>query len=90
MEVGGRWAEEGLDFVRRLARARARSSPPWMRASAAQAWAYRWSALLSIAAQRAFAVSLLHLHLDTALAVDGEAPTDVDACVDARWLIPAL
>ena len=36
-EVGGRWSNESLDFVRRLARAKARSQPEWLRASAAQA-----------------------------------------------------
>ena len=28
-EVGGRWSDESLDFVRRLARAKARSQPEW-------------------------------------------------------------
>ncbi len=56
-EVGGRWSEEALDFVRRLARAKARSQPEWLRASAAQAYAHRWSGVLAVAAKRAFAAS---------------------------------
>ena len=62
-EVGGRWSDESLDFVRRLARAKARSQPEWLRASAAQAYVHRWSGMLAVAAQRAFAASLLELPL---------------------------
>jgi hypothetical protein len=41
LEVGGRWDESALQFLRRLARARARNAPKWLRSSTAQAFAYR-------------------------------------------------
>ena len=43
LETGGRWGDEALDLLRRLARAKAREAPPWLRASAAQGWANHWS-----------------------------------------------
>ena len=59
-EIEGRWDESALDFMRRLARARARQEPLWLREAVAQSFAYRWSALLAVEAQRTFAMSLLH------------------------------
>ena len=85
VEVGGRWGEEALDLLRRLARSKARSAPPWMRASVGQAFAYRWSALISVAAHRALATSLLHLPLTDALDVDDEHPDAGDVLTDARF-----
>ena len=87
-EVGGRWSDESLDFVRRLARAKARSQPDWLRASAAQAYAHRWSGMLAVAAQRAFAASLLELPLANESCWDGEAPACHDVVADARWAFP--
>ena len=85
IEVGGRWDDSALTFLRRLAGARARAAPAWLRQSTAQAYAYRWSALLSVAAQRAFAASLLHLPIE-AEACDGEVPAVSDVVADARFL----
>ena len=62
LEVGGRWSSEAINFVRLLARARARSEPPLLRKSAEAAWQRRWTGLLAVAAQRAFAESLLEWH----------------------------
>ena len=87
-EVGGRWSDEALDFVRRLARAKARSQPEWLRASAAQAYAHRWSGMLAVAAQRAFAASLLELPLANENCWDGEAPACHDVVAGARWSFP--
>ena len=87
-EVGGRWSEDSLDFVRRLARAKARSQPEWLRASAAQAYAHRWSGILAVAAQRAFAASLLELPLANEDCWDGEEPVCHDVVADARWAFP--
>ena len=84
-EVGGRWDKGALKFLRQLARARARAAPAWLRHSTAQAYAYRWSALLAVAVQRAFAASLLHLPLEGELQ-DGEAPACSDLLADARFL----
>ena len=88
LEVGGRWSPEAVDFLRRLARAKARSSPTWLRQSLAQAYANRWSALLAAAAQRAFAASLLHFPLSGSANVDGCAPSPSDVLSDARWTFP--
>ena len=84
-EVGGRWDKGALKFLRQLARARARAAPAWLRQSTAQAYAYRWSALLAVVAQRTFAASLLHLPLEGELQ-DGEAPSCSDLLADARFV----
>ena len=57
-ETGGRWGDDALRFVRRLARARSQSAPALLRASAYRAWANRWWGLLSIAVQDALAATL--------------------------------
>ena len=63
IETGGRWSEEATTFLRLLAQARAASAPVAVRRAAQAAWVYRWSGILSVAAQRAFATSLLELFL---------------------------
>ena len=52
------------DFVRRLAKAKARAHPPLLRASAQMAYSHRWMGLLAVAAQRALAATLLELPID--------------------------
>ena len=84
-EVGGRWSGAALDFLRRLARTRARGVPSVLQASARQAFAYRWSGLLSVAAQNAFAASLLEVPLQSVFGVDGPVPDLGDTLADARW-----
>ena len=88
LEVGGRWSEEAVDFLRRLARARARAQPQWLRQAAAQAYAYRWSGLIAAAAQRSFAASLLHLPLAGTSNIDGPGPSASDLLTEARWTFP--
>ena len=88
MELGGRWGDKSLEFVRLLARAKARRQPEWLRASTAQAYAYRWSALLAVAAQKAFAASLLELPLQCEACFDGEPPAAHEVLADARWSFP--
>ena len=61
LEVGGRWGEEAADFLRALAHARARTAPALLRSAAVQAYVHRWAGLLSVAAQRALAETLLEL-----------------------------
>jgi hypothetical protein len=87
LEVGGRWGPGAVRFIRLLARARARSSPAVLRASARLAWQRRWTALLSFAAQRAFAHSLLELPLGGAGCLDGPTPPLGDVLADARWSV---
>ena len=56
-----------------------------MRASVQMAYTHRWMGLLSVAAQRAFAATLLELPVDEAM-VDGEEPFLEDVCHHARLL----
>ena len=60
-EVGGRWSGETSNFLRLLAAAKARPEPPILRRRVECAWQARWGAILSCAAARAFACSLLNL-----------------------------
>ena len=74
IEVGGRWSAEAASFVRLLARARARTALPLQRAATIAAFVGRWSGLLSVAAARSFAASLLSLPISNTANVDGEPP----------------
>ena len=72
IELGGRWSTEAAQFIRLLARSRARAAPLLLRSSATAAYVTRWSALLSFAAARALAASLLSLPLAHTANVDGD------------------
>ena len=74
VEVGGRWDRGAWSFIRALAEARARSAPPLLRRSAALAWHRRWTGMLAVAAQVAFAASLLEEPLLGHDLCDGAAP----------------
>ena len=86
VEVGGRWSEEALQFVQMLAKAKARAAPALIRASVRAAYLHRWTGILAVAAQRAFAATLLELPVDDAEGVDGEPPPLEDVLGDARLL----
>ena len=58
-EIGGRWSDTSLDFVRRLAAAKAAGAPPPLREATATALQARWWALLAVATQDALAATLL-------------------------------
>jgi len=60
-EVGGRWNDEALDFVRRLVRHRAAQAPPLLRQCVASAYTRRWWTLLGVAVQDALAATILGL-----------------------------
>ena len=88
LEVGGRWDDSALDFLRQLARAQARQEPLWLREAVAQGMAYRWSALLAVAAQRTFAISLLHGNLfSNGGGMGGEAMATSDLLAEARFFV---
>ena len=72
-ETGGRWSEEAYNFVLQLAAAKARSAPRVLQGSALFTWLRRWTALVSIAAQKAYANTLLYGHAGSACS-DGSAP----------------
>ena len=87
LEVGGRWSGEALMFVRLLARTKAWSYPRIMRRSAQLAWSSRWLGLVSVAAQRALARTLLELPVDE-VGADGEDPFLEDVLHEARLSEP--
>ena len=58
-ETGGRWDREALEVVRVLAQAKADGAPAVLRRSAQLAWSRRWLGMVSVAAQRSFAASLI-------------------------------
>ena len=88
VEVGGRWGDEAVDFLRRLARARVRALPPWLKVSATQGFIHRWSGLAAVAAQCALATSLLELPTGGEVHMDGDAPPIYDVLADARCTFP--
>ena len=59
MEVGGRWSEEAWSFLAQLAKNRAAIAPALLRRSAEYCFLRRWSQMLAVAAQTAFAATLL-------------------------------
>ena len=77
-EVGGRWWEEARSFVSQLARAKERSLLRVLRGCARQAWQYRWSAVLSFATSRSFALSLLDRR--AAFGCDGDTSHGFGRC----------
>ena len=79
---------EAVDFVRKLAWARARSQPVWLRASTMQAYIHRWTGVAAIAAQKALAASLLELPGSGEDCMDGDAPAVHDVIADARAIFP--
>ena len=83
-ETGGRWFEEAHDFLRQLARARARWEPPEIRQAARRAWFRRWCTALACCAAQAFALSLLKRR--GGRGVDGEVPSTCDVIWDDQGL----
>ena len=83
LEVGGRWSAEAAAFIRSLARARARSAAVTQRAACVAAFVTRWSGLLSIAAARSLAASLLSLPISNTANFDGDAPLLSDVLADS-------
>ena len=83
VEVGGRWSKEALQFVRMLAKDRAKQEPERLRVQAAGAWQRRWSSILSVAALRATANTLLERKRLSGTV--GGVPTVQDMLVDARF-----
>ena len=76
LETGGRWSKDARTFVQLLARARARSEPRLIQRRVEQAWRLRWYSILSCAAARALAASLLELR--GGRGADGQVPQSHD------------
>ena len=87
VEVGGRLDTGALRFLRKLAHGKARADPEWLRASTAHAHLYRWSAMLCVAAQKAYAATLVRLPLEGEI-VNGEVPAGSEVLADCRFAAP--
>ena len=85
LEVGGRWSPEASQFVRLLARCRARAVPRPLRPATIAAFTSRWSALLAFSAARAFGASLLGLSLPGTANVDGDQPLLSEVLASTRF-----
>ena len=77
-EVGGRWSPETAHFLRALG-----DVPSILQASVEVAWFRRWSNILSCAAARAFADSLLEVR--GAGGAGGDVPSSHDVVRDNRF-----
>ena len=86
-EVGGTWSCETLKFLKLVANAKSRSAPAPLRGKARAAWFRRWSALLSCAAARAHALSLLERRPVSGL--DGVAPHLHEVLGDSKYALPS-
>ena len=82
VEVGGRWSTETADFLRQLARAKARDAPAALRLAYQAALVHRWSGFLTAAAMQAFAASLSVLPSAGLSCLDGPAPALSDVLAD--------
>ena len=85
LEVGGRWSPEASQFVRLLARCRARAVPRPLRPATIAAFTSRWSALLAFSAARDFGASLLGLSLPGTANVDGDQPLLSEVLASTRY-----
>ena len=79
-EVGGRWSAETMSFLSQLAKAKTRHEPHILRQRVQQAWRSRWQAILSCAAAKVFARSLLEMR--AAVGADGDTPASHDVLRD--------
>lgn len=73
-EVGGRWADEAWSLLQQLAFSKCHSAPALLRRSARLAWLRRWSCMVAVAAQSAFASKLVMPCALAASAPDGFEP----------------
>ena len=82
-EVGGRWSEETRDFLRHLAKAKARGEPFLLQRRAEAAWPLRWRVIMACSAPKAFALSLLGSR--TCVSSDGGLPMTGKVIGDFRY-----
>ena len=60
MEIGGRWSEEAWSFLEQLAKVKAKTVPAVLQRSTEYCFLRRWSQIVAVAAQSAFAAMLLN------------------------------
>ena len=90
-EVGGRWSEACVQWVRQLAKHKASQQPGHLQRATEYAWSSRWWSLLSVAAQRAFAFSLLDVDVNMLKPIADFTPGTGEVLAGARYeLGPAV
>ena len=72
---GSRWSPQATTFLRLLAHTKARAVPNILRKAVEASLLSRWSAILTHAAQHAFAASLLDLDCAGTSTTDGDTPS---------------
>ena len=81
-EVGGRWSQEAVQFLRQLAFAKVRNEAQALRHSARLSSLRRWGTIMVCSAARAFSLSLLEQR--SCVGGDGPTPTTSEVVHDQR------
>ena len=84
-EIGGRWSDTCIKWVGMLAKYKAHNEPPHLKRAVEFAWHSRWWSLLSVAAQRAFALSLIEVDSDAIKPLADFEPRVGDILADVRY-----
>ena len=85
-EVGGRWNQTCIDWVLgRLAKWKSNGELPHLKRASKFAWHSRWWALLFVAAQRAFALSLIEVDCEAIKPVADFEPKIGAVLADVRY-----
>ena len=84
-EVGGRWSQNCITWIGKLAKHKASGELFHLRRATEYAWYKRWWSLLSVAAQRAFALSLIEVDCDAMKPLADFEPKLGDVLADVRY-----
>jgi hypothetical protein len=84
-EIGGRWSENCIKWVAQLAKYKASSELPHLQRASEFAWHSRWWSILSVAAQRALALSLIEVDGDAIKPLADFEPKIGDILADVRY-----
>ena len=86
-EIGGRWSTNCVKWVGMLAKHKASSDLPHLKRASEFAWHSRWWSLLSVAAQRALALSLTEVQSEAIKPYAGFEPRVGEILADVRYEI---
>ena len=86
-EIGGRWSTNCIKWVGSLAKYKASSELPHLQRASEFAWHSRWWSILSIAAQRALALSLTEVDSEAIKPFVGFEPKVGEILADVRYEI---
>ena len=89
-EVGGRWHSDCITWVGRLAKMKASAELPHLQRAAEFAWHSRWWSLLSVAAQRAFALSLIEVDCEAIKPLADFEPKVGAVLADVRYELESV